>query len=242
LALLFKKGNIMESEVYNIDCIEYMKDIEDNYFELAIVDPPYGINADKKNSDDSFKTVKSACKSKKYGNQNWDNNIPELLYFKELKRISKNQIIWGINYYPFNFIGGRIYWKKNVSMPTYSDGELAYCSLINSIKEFEFTWHGMVQGDMKNKEARIHPTQKPVALYKWLLTNYAKPNDKIFDSHLGSGSSRVAAYELGFDFVGCELDKDYFGDQEKRFMEFKKKYHNEFYIPEENNLLFKGVL
>jgi site-specific DNA-methyltransferase (adenine-specific) len=198
--------------------MEFMATIPDNYYELAIVDPPYGIGADKKNSKKTKQTKKSATESKDYGNKNWDSNIPDINYFKELFRISKNQIIWGVNYYPYDFLsGGRIYWNKRVTMPTYSNGEIAYCSLINSIKSFEYTWHGMLQENMANKEVRIHPTQKPVALYKWILQHYAKKGDKIFDSHVGSGSSRIACYELGFDFEGCEIDKDYWQAQEDRF-------------------------
>jgi len=203
------------SEVYLIDCIEFMKDKPDNVFDFAIVDPPYGIGADNKNSVKKLQSKKSASLSKNYGSQKWDNNIPTDEYFTELFRVSKNQIIWGANYY--GLIGGMIYWHKNVTMPTYSDGEIAFCSLINSIRFFEYTWHGMIQQNMADKENRIHPTQKPVALYKWLLQNYAKPGDKIFDSQMGSQSSRIAAYQLGFDYWGCEIDKDYFRDGCKRF-------------------------
>ena len=206
------------SEVYNMDCVAGMREYPDKYFDLAIVDPPYGINADVKNSTDKKQSKKSASKSKKYGEQKWDADVPTKEYFIELFRVSKEQIIWGVNYYPFDFLaGGRIYWDKCVTMPTYSDGELAYCSLLNSIKSVQIAWHGMIQHDMKNKENRIHPTQKPVKLYEWLLMNYAKEGDKILDTHLGSGSSRIAAYRNGFDFVGFELDKDYYEAQEKRF-------------------------
>ena len=201
-----------------MDCIEGMKQYPDKYFDLAVVDPPYGINADVKNSTDKKQSKKSASKSKKYGEQKWDADVPTKEYFIELFRVSKEQIIWGVNYYPFDFLaGGRIYWDKCVTMPTYSDGELAYCSLLNSIKSVQIAWHGMIQHDMKNKEARIHPTQKPVALYKWLLTNYAKQGDKILDSHLGSASSRIAAYDLNFDFTGFELDPEYIEKSTIRF-------------------------
>lgn len=206
------------SEVYNMDCVAGMREYPDKYFDLAIVDPPYGINADVKNSTDKKQSKKSASKSKKYGEQKWDADVPNKEYFIELFRVSKEQIIWGVNYYPFDFLaGGRIYWDKCVTMPTYSDGEIAYCSLLNSIKSVQIAWHGMIQHDMKNKEQRIHPTQKPIKLYEWILMNYAKEGDKILDTHLGSGSSRIAAYRNGFDFVGFELDKDYYEAQEKRF-------------------------
>lgn len=205
----------MNNTVHLIDNMEFMKTIPDKFFDLAIVDPPYGIGADDKNSTDKKQCNKSAIESKNYGNQKWDFQTPDQIYFDELFRVSENQIVWGGNY--FGFIGGYIYWKKNVTMPTYSDGELAYCSLINSVKEFEYTWHGMIQGNMKHKEIRIHPTQKPIALYKWLLSKYAKPGWTIFDSHVGSGSIRIACHDMGFDFTGCENDVDYWQAQEERY-------------------------
>ena len=212
------------NELYNMDCMEGMKEFPDKYFELAIVDPPYGIGASEKNSTNKKQSRKSATNSTDYGNQRWDDGIPTEEYFKELFRVSKNQIIWGVNYYPYDFLtGGRIYWDKRVTMPTYSNGELAYCSLINSIKSVEITWHGMLQEDMKNKEHRLHPTQKPVALYKWLLTNYAKPGDLILDTHVGSASSLIACYDLGFDAVGFELDPDYYRMSTERLEQHKSQ-------------------
>jgi site-specific DNA-methyltransferase (adenine-specific) len=195
----------------NEDCMELLKRTPDKYYDLALVDPPYGINADVKNSTDKKQSEKSASNSKKYGEQKWDADVPSKEYFIELFRVSKEQIIWGVNYYPFDFLaGGRIYWDKCVTMPTYSDGELAYCSLLNSIKSVKIAWHGMIQHDMKNKETRIHPTQKPVALYKWLLDKYAKEGDKILDTHLGSMSIAIACHDYGFDLTGCELDPEYY--------------------------------
>lgn len=212
----------MISEVLNMNCNEYMKTLPDKFFELAIVDPEYGINADLKNNgpNSNYHREKSKAKIGNY-KTGWDTKIPDAEYFNELFRVSVNQIIWGANY--FGLSGGMIVWDKKVTMPTYSDGEIAYCSLLNSVKIFEYQWHGMLQGDMKDKEQRIHPTQKPVALYKWLLKNYAKPGDKIFDSHMGSQSSRIAAYDMGFDFWGCELDKDYFDAGCKRFEQYKSQ-------------------
>ncbi len=195
----------------------------DKYFELAIVDPPYGIDADiknnGKNSDKHEKT--SLAKINTYKKTNWDNAIPNDDYFTELKRVSKKQIIWGANF--FGLKGGYLYWHKNVTMPTYSTGELAWLSWLNKLDFVNITWHGMLQQDMQNKETHIHPTQKPVALYKWLLRNYAKLGDKILDTHLGSGSSRIAAHDMGFDFTSFELDADYFRDQEARFAAHIKK-------------------
>ena len=202
-------------ELLNIDCMEYMATLKDKAFDLAIVDPPYGIGADKKNSGLELKSRKSASLSKDYGKQRWDNDIPTDKYFIELKRVSVNQIVWGNNF--FGLRGGAIYWHKEVTMPTYSDGEIAYCSLINSVRFFRYAWHGMIQENMKNKEFRIHPTQKPVALYQWLLKNYAKPGQRILDTHLGSGGSAIAAHYFGCDFVGCEIDVDYFNAARERF-------------------------
>ena len=217
-----------ESLVFNEDCMELMARYPDNYFDLAVVDPPYGISADIKNSTNKKQCKKSALNSKNYGNQKWDSDVPTKEYFIELLRVSKEQIIWGVNYYPFDFLyGGRIYWDKCVTMPTYSDGELAYCSFINSIKSVQIAWHGMIQHDMKNKEIRIHPTQKPVALYDWIFEKYSKQGDKILDTHLGSQSSRIAAYKAGLDFIGSELDKEYFEQGCQRFDDFKIQFNQE---------------
>ena len=198
--------------ITNEDNMELMARYPDKYFDLAIVDPPYGIKADKKNSIKELKSKKSATLSKDYGCQIWDLETPSVNYFNELKRVSKKQIIWGVNYYPYAdlFIGGRLFWDKGVTMPTFSKGELAYLSMLNSIDIVKIDWHGMIQYDMKNKEIRIHPTQKPVALYKWLLDKYAKQGDKILDTHLGSGSIAIACHDYGFDLTACELDKDYY--------------------------------
>jgi site-specific DNA-methyltransferase (adenine-specific) len=205
------------SEVTNEDCMEGMARYPDKYFDLAIVDPPYGINADiknnGKNSDRHEKT--SLAKINTYKKTNWDNAIPHDDYFIELKRVSTKQIIWGGNF--FGLKGGYLYWHKNVTMPTYSTGELAWLSWLKKLDFVNIAWHGMLQQDMLNKEIRIHQTQKPVALYKWLLHNYAKQGYKILDTHLGSGSSRIAAYEMGFDFTAFELDTEYFEAQEKRY-------------------------
>ena len=194
--------------ITNEDNMELMARYPDNYFDLAIVDPPYGIDADVKNSQNKVQSKKSATKSKRYGSQLWDSNIPTDEYFDELIRVSKKQIIWGANY--FGLVGGMIYWHKNVTMPTYSTGELAWVSWMNKLDFVDITWHGMIQHDMSNKEIRIHPTQKPVALYKWLLDKYAKPTDKILDTHLGSGSIAIACHDYKFDLTACELDKEYF--------------------------------
>tara|TARA_R100001463_G_scaffold120128_1_gene176104 strand:+ start:932 stop:1573 length:642 start_codon:yes stop_codon:yes gene_type:complete len=200
--------------ITNEDNMNLMARYEDNHFDLAIVDPPYGINADKKNSAKKLQSKKSAGLSKDYGNQEWDSNVPNEEYFAELKRVSKKQIVWGANF--FNLQGGMLYWHKRVTMPTYSQGELAWLSWLNKIDFVDIAWHGMIQHDMKNKEVRIHPTQKPVKLYEWLLMNYAKKGDKVLDTHLGSGSIAIACHNLGYDLTACELDKDYYDAAIKR--------------------------
>jgi site-specific DNA-methyltransferase (adenine-specific) len=207
----------------NEDNMQVMARYPDKYFDLAIVDPPYGIEADKKNngknSDRHEKT--SLAKINTYKKTDWDSSIPTEKYFEELKRVSKRQIIWGANF--FGLVGGYLYWHKNVTMPTYSTGELAWLSWLNKLDFIELTWHGMLQHDMQNKEDRIHPTQKPVKLYRWLLDKYAKQGDKILDTHLGSGSIAIACHDMGFDLVATEIDKDYYEAACKRFNEQTKQ-------------------
>lgn len=204
-------------ELLHMDCMAYMKTLPDKAFDLAIVDPPYGIG------ENAHRTVSrsKAAKTTDWGafDENWDRECPPKEYFIELERVSLNQIIWGANHMMHRIIKGSpcwIVWDKDNS-GCFADCELAYTSFKTAVRKFEFRWNGMIQADMKNKERRIHPTQKPVALYKWLLHNYAKPGDRILDTHLGSGSSAIAAHYGGFDFVGTELDKDYFEAARKRF-------------------------
>jgi site-specific DNA-methyltransferase (adenine-specific) len=187
----------MRSEVYNSDCLEAMRQMEDNAFNLAIVDPPYGIGISS-NPARQMHEVKS-----------WDAAIPQQDYFDELMRVSVNQIVWGGNYFPLPPTQNLIVWNKlqpfNFSLAMC---EFAWCSIQRPAKMYTQSPIGI---------GKIHPTQKPPELYRWLLTHYAKQGDTILDTHLGSGSSRIAAYDLGFDFVGYELDTDYFNAQEKRF-------------------------
>lgn len=209
------------SETYNMDCMEYMKQFPDNHFELAIVDPPYGIGEDGgKNHSRSV-----ATRVTMYTAKNWDSSTPNKDYFFELIRVSKNAIIWGANHFIENIPNANssswVVWDKQNGDNDFADCELAWTNYKIAVRKFQFRWQGMLQGDMSNKEIRIHPTQKPVALYKWLLANYAKEGDKILDTHLGSQSSRIAAYDMGFDFYGTELDKDYFEHGNKRFEQFK---------------------
>lgn len=204
----------VKSEIYNMDCIEGMKQYPDNYFELAIVDPPYGIG--------DFRSKKSQKIHKKI---DWNNEIPNGEYFDELYRVSKNRIIFGANYYREHIrdygaivhdkTGGG---KRNLPKEL-SDCDIASHSFGVNMKIFHYVSAGNVIGNVIDWEnnLRWHPCQKPIALYKWILTNYAKEGDKILDTHLGSGTSRIAAYDLGFDFTGFELDLDYFNENQKRF-------------------------
>src|SRR5690625_1626346 len=205
--------NGIRSTVWNMDCIEGMSKYEEGYFDLAIVDPPYGGN-DAIRLKNNKNNRKQATKRTNYNL--FENKPPEPEYFEELIRVSKNQIIWGVNFYDnYNFSGGRLVWDKKGT--AFGRAELAYLSMTKSVNICEITWNGMIQHDMKNKETRINPTQKPVALYKWLLQNYAKEGNLILDTHLGSQSSRIAAYDMGFNFIGFELDEDYFQEGNKRF-------------------------
>jgi len=204
------------NRVYNMDCIKAMKKMKDNEFDLAIVDVPYGIGEDGLKNHSRVKIAKP----KFYTPKSWDKEPPKQEYFNELFRVSKNQIIFGANHFIERINKNSscwIVWDKDNGDSDFADCELAWTSFKTAVRKYKFRWNGLLQENMKNKEFRIHPTQKPVALYKWLLTNYAKQGDKILDTHLGSGSSRIACYDLGFDFVGYELDKDYFDAQEKRF-------------------------
>lgn len=190
------------------DCMEFMKDVPDKYFELAIVDPPYGLGLSNK----SKYTNKSLTI---YIPKDWDNSIPNKDYFNELFRVSQNQVIWGGNYFTELIPASRswIFWDKKNCINNYSDGELAWTSFDRVTKKVEIQQAGFLRSD----PIRIHVTQKPIKLYEWVLMNYAKKGDKILDTHLGSGSSRIAAYNLGFEFIGTEMDEDYYKSQEDRF-------------------------
>jgi site-specific DNA-methyltransferase (adenine-specific) len=202
------------NKIHNQDCLEAMKLMQDNEFDLAIVDPPYGIDMDGGNIGGNNLT-----KAKDYTKKDWDKSAPSREYFNELKRINKNVIIFGANHFIENIPNSNsscwIVWDKDNS-GNFADCELAYTSFKSAVRKYKFRWNGMLQGDMKNKEQRIHPTQKPVKLYEWLLMNYAKEGDKILDTHLGSGSIAIACHNLGYDLTGYELDKEYYDNAIKR--------------------------
>lgn len=203
-------------QVFREDCKEVMKRYPDNHFDWSFVDPPYGIGEDglKNHSRDRL------AKAKRYTPKNWDSSIPDSEYFKELKRVSKNQIIWGWNYFVcyLSDCPSYIVWDKD-NTGDFADCESAWCSKKGAARIFKWRWNGMLQQNMKNKQIRIHPTEKPIALYKWLLENYANKGDKIFDSHFGSGSIAIACHDLKFDLVGCEIDQEYYDLSYKRFKE-----------------------
>lgn len=197
--------------------MDMMARYPDKYFELAIVDPPYGIGFGIFNRTN--KTINGTrYKANKYKNSDWDNSIPNEMYFDELFRVSKNQIIWGGNYFSYiwNYGGkGFIFWHKMNPVSNFSDGELAWTSFNKNAKCFEFKYYGNLEGKTSASD-KIHPTQKPIDLYKWLLQNYANPGDKILDTHLGSGSIAIACHDYGFELTACELDKEYYDAAVKR--------------------------
>ena len=199
---------VPSSEVYLEDCVKALKRFNDNHFDLAIVDPPYGIG-------DKFKGGKTGKMNfNEIVNKDWD-KVPSDEYFAELQRVSKNQIIWGGNYFNLPPTRCFIVWDKIISEDfSLAMAELAWTSFDKLAKIYKL---------QVPKNGKIHPTQKPVKLYDWLLHNYAKPNDLILDTHLGSGSSRIAAYKGGFNFVGFEIDQEYYEKQEKRFNDFKSQ-------------------
>jgi site-specific DNA-methyltransferase (adenine-specific) len=208
------KHEFENSRVYLMDCIEGMKQYPDKHFELAIVDPPYGINVNMNMG------VRKGEK-RKHQSKDWDKKSPNEDYFIELFRVSKNQIIWGANNFIDNLTNktGWIFWDKVITGDVpFSAGELAWTSFDCALKKVAIP----IQTNYL-EEKRIHPTQKPVALYEWLLHNYAKQGYKILDTHLGSQSSRIAAYKNGFDFTAFELDAEYFEKGNKRFDEFKSQ-------------------
>jgi len=208
------------SEVHNCDCMDYMKDIPDKFFQLALIDAPYGINI----SVSMGKRAKNKKSSyhKFSGN---DSSIPDKFFFDEIFRISKNQIIFGANHFiskiPFDSSCWIVWDKDNTG--DFADCELAWTSFNTAVRKFKFRWNGMLQGNMKDKQIRIHPTEKPIALYSWLIQKYAKQGDKILDTHLGSGSIALAIDKankldnMDLSFVGIELDKDYFDSSIERF-------------------------
>lgn len=200
---------------YNMDCMEYMRSLPDKAFDLAVVDPMYGIG------ENGAKSGSRANLAKRKDYKPVDDTPPNEEYFNELFRVSKNQIIWGANHFIAAFAENAscwLVWDKDNGDTNYADCELAWTSFPGAVRKFRYMWSGMRQEKQgHNHQFRIHPCEKPFDLYRWIYQRYAKPGDKILDTHLGSGSSRIAAYDAGLDFVGCEIDKEYFEKQEERF-------------------------
>lgn len=199
--------------VYNCDCMELLKQTPDNYYSLALVDPPYGIGESGGKNRNNKKGSAIGLKTPNYTKKDWDDEIPNKEYFEELFRISKNQIIWGGNYFieylkPTSCF---LVWdKKETAKGDFADCELAWTNFKTSVRKFTYGWIGFDYLNNPNKEKKIHPTQKPVALYKWILDKYAKEGDKILDTHGGSCSLAIACHDYGYELTACELDKEYY--------------------------------
>jgi len=207
--------------ITNEDNMELMARYPDGYFDLAIVDPPYGIGYD---GEVESMVASRGIGGKGYERKSWDDTAPSQEYFNELKRVSKNQIIWGANHFiskiPYDS-SCWIIWDKKKGKFSLASAELAYTSFKTAVRIFEWQWHGFMQQGIK--EQRIHPTQNPIKLYEWILMNYAKEGDKILDTHLGSGSIAIACHNLGFDLTACELDKEYYDAAMKRLKDHQKQ-------------------
>jgi site-specific DNA-methyltransferase (adenine-specific) len=202
------------SIVFLEDCIEVMKRYDDKHFDLAVTDPPYGLDIANMNMGVGKGKKCSKIQNRKWDSKDWDKQTPNREYFAELFRVSKNQIIWGGNYFDLPAFKHYIIWDKKMPQGlSFADCEMAWTSFGKAPKMFR-------KSAYLDKANKIHPTQKPIALYDWIFANYAKPTDKILDTHLGSGSSRIAAHKAGLDFTGCEIDSDYFEAQEKRYQNF----------------------
>ena len=209
--------------IYNEDCLQALKAMADKQFDLAIVDPPYGIGMDGTIGIGIGKE-KGFTRKKEYTKKNWDKEVPSQEYFDELFRVSKNQIVWGANYFTKQLpvIKNYIFWhKKGQSVDDkFNDGEMAFSSL-GRTRMVDIWWNGV--GVINSGENKIHPTQKPVKLYKWLLENYAKKDWKILDTHLGSGSIAIACWDMGYDLTAYEVDKEYFDNACKRLETHKSQ-------------------
>lgn len=201
---------------YNMDCMEGMKEFPDKYFDLAIVDPVYG-DVTKGGYMTNIDSTQKAAKVRHYHTSLWNQKKTGGSYFKELLRVSKNQIIWGGNYFANVLPTSQcwIVWDKN-NTGRFADAELAYTSFNSAVRIFRYTWNGMIQQQGREHEYRIHPTQKPVALYEWLLDKYAKPSDIILDTHVGSASSLIACHKMRHNFVGFEIDPEYYRQAKER--------------------------
>lgn len=214
------KKTIKNATIINIDCMEYMRSVPDKHFDLAVCDPPY---FDGPQKPGYYEGTKQRARTGDYKDISGTWEIPGHEYMGELVRVSKNQIIFGINYLNISAPGGRIVWVKGSEDSPFSMAEIAYQSFYNRVDLFQYLWSGFWREPGSEKGPRIHPTQKPIKLYEWILSKYAKPGQKIFDSHLGSGSSAIAASNIGYEFVGCELDIDYYYAACKRIAQYAQQ-------------------
>lgn len=217
--------------LYNMDCMELLRQTPDKYYSLCVVDPPYGRGEDGGTDRSGYVKQKNGtllrCVDGGYTKKQWDSAPPPPEYFDELRRVSKHQIIWGANYMPVTLRGGAIVWDKLNDGADQSGAEIAHCSLNERVDVVRYMWRGMMQGEavgsMKQQgnkalnERRIHPTQKPVKLYEWLLQQYAAPGMRVLDTHLGSGSIAIAAHYCGVELVACEIDHDYWKAASERY-------------------------
>lgn len=218
------------------DCMDYLPQFPDKYFDIAVCDPPYALGEHGGRNRSKYVVQKNGSKifvsDGQYQNRGWDNTHPDRQYFDELIRISKKQIIWGVNYFDYPFPGGRIVWDKCNDGSDQSGAEIAYCSLNNRIDIFRYMWRGMMQGksieeghiqqgNKKLNEKRIHPTQKPVNLYRWIVQKYIKSGWKVLDTHTGSASSLIAYEEAGIDYIAFEIDPYYYDLAIKRLKEYR---------------------
>lgn len=225
----------MKNDAYNINCLEYMKTVESKHFDLTFCDSPFGIGESRKVVSRMRPVIQKNGKKTVipplHTIKTWDDNPPTQEVFDEIFRVSKKVCIFGENYLQFNqkpTSSGRIFWDKVNGKSNFSDGELIWTNLFSSIRQFTYMWNGFCQaesverplrqqGNKKLNEKRVHPSQKPIEIYSWILLNFVKPGIKVFDPFLGSGSSRIACHRLGCEFVGTEIDADYFEKQETRF-------------------------
>ena len=200
------------------DSLQALKNYGDNHFDIAIVDPPYGIDINNQSQGKGGGVARKIDYTKK----DWDKSVPDITYFNEVRRVSKNQIVWGANHFisklPIDSSCWLV-WDKDNGTSDFADCELAWTSFKTAVRRFKYTWAGMRQQNMKDKEERIHPTQKPVALYKWMLDNYTCEGDLVLDTHLGSGSIAIACHYMKRRLVGYEIDQEYYEKACKRFNE-----------------------
>jgi site-specific DNA-methyltransferase (adenine-specific) len=209
--------------LYNGDCMDLLRQTPDKYYDLAIIDPPYGIGEDGSNNHSRGKfAISKNYKSYSGG----DKDSPPKEYFDELIRVSNNQIIWGANHFiskiPFDS-SCWIVWDKDNGKTDFADCELAYTSFDSAVRKFKWRWQGMLQENMKNKQIRIHPNEKPIQLYKWMLQNYAKEGDTILDTHFGSLSIGIACHDMGFELTAIELDEDYYEAGKNRLINHQRQ-------------------